>query len=113
VAQLEEEGSIQVLYAVDGAREPILAAVGELQFDVTAARLRDEYGVTAVFQRLGYESAWWAEGVSPRDHRVSWPSRDVLRTEDRNGRLVALFGSSWVRRYAQEQNPDVVFRPLG
>jgi peptide chain release factor 3 len=111
--QLEEEGAIQVLYAVDGARQPILAAVGELQLDVTAARLRDEYGVDAAVQRLSYESAWWVDGVSDGGKGVTWPTREVLRTEDRNGRLIALFGSDWVRRYAQEQNPGVIFRALG
>jgi hypothetical protein len=38
---------------------------------------------------------------------------DVLRTEDREGRLVALFGSDWVRRYAEEKNPGVAFRAMG
>ena len=50
LAQLEEEGAIQVLFSIDGAREPILAAVGDLQLDVTAARLRGEYGVEADVQ---------------------------------------------------------------
>ncbi len=111
--QLEEEGAIQVLHAIDGAREPILAAVGELQLDVTLARLRDEYGVDAVIERLGYESAFLVEGASDGGKRLSWPTRDAMRTEDRDGRLIALFGSDWVRRYAAEQNSGVVFRPLG
>ena len=84
--QLEEEGAIQVLYAVDGARQPILAAVGELQLDVTAARLRDEYGVDAAVERLGYESACWVDGVSDGGKSITWPTREVLRTEDREGR---------------------------
>jgi peptide chain release factor 3 len=41
--QLEEEGAIQILHAErTQRREPILAAVGELQFDVVVARLREE-----------------------------------------------------------------------
>jgi peptide chain release factor 3 len=112
LTQLEEEGAIQILFAIDGAREPILAAVGELQLDVTTARLRSEYGVDAIVDRLPYESALWVEGVQDRRNLV-WPTRDVLRAEDRDGRLVALFASDWVRRYAEEKNPGVVFRPLG
>lgn len=110
--QLEEEGAIQVLYAIDGTREPILAAVGELQLDVTLARLRGEYGVDAAIERLGYESACLVEGAADGGKRLNWPTRDALRTEDRNGRLVALFGSDWVRRYAADKNSGVVFRPL-
>jgi hypothetical protein len=37
----------------------------------------------------------------------------VLRTEDREGRLIALFASDWVRRFAEEKNPGVVFQPMG
>ncbi|MGH2617425.1 MAG: EF-Tu/IF-2/RF-3 family GTPase [Thermomicrobiales bacterium] len=113
LAQLEEEGAIQVLYAIDGAREPILAAVGDLQLDVTAARLRSEYGVETDVQRLPYEMALWVEGAAEGGKGLTWPTRDALRTEDREGRLVALFGSDWVRRYAEEKNPGVVFRAMG
>ena len=44
---------------------------------------------------------------------LNWPTRDALRTEDRDGRLVALFASDWVRRYTEEKNPGVVFRAMG
>ena len=113
LAQLEEEGAVQVLYAIDGAREPILAAVGELQLDVTAARLKSEYGVDADVQRLSYEMARWVEGAPEGGKGLNWPTRDALRTEDREGRLVALFASDWVRRYAEEKNPGVAFRAMG
>ena len=110
LAQLEEEGAIQVLFAIDGAREPILAAVGDLQLDVTAARLRSEYGVETDVHRLPYETALWVEGAAEGGKGLIWPTREALRAEDREGRLVALFGSDWVRRYAEEKNPGVVFR---
>jgi peptide chain release factor 3 len=113
LAQLEEEGAVQVLYAIDGAREPILAAVGDLQLDVTAARLKTEYGVDTDVQRLSYEMARWVDGAPDGGKGLTWPTRDALRTEDREGRLVALFGSDWVRRYAEEKNPGVVFRAMG
>jgi peptide chain release factor 3 len=113
LAQLEEEGAVQVLYAIDGAREPILAAVGDLQLDVTAARLKTEYGVDTDVQRLSYEMARWVDGAPDGGKGLTWPTRDALRTEDREGRLVALFGSDWVRRYAEEKNPGVTFRAMG
>jgi peptide chain release factor 3 len=113
LAQLEEEGAIQVLFSIDGAREPILAAVGDLQLDVTAARLRGEYGVETDVNRLPYETALWVEGAGDGGKGLNWPTRDALRTEDRDGRLVALFASDWVRRYTEEKNPGVVFRAMG
>ena len=112
LTQLEEEGAIQVLFSLDGAREPILAAVGELQLDVVVARLRSEYGVDATVTPLSFVSALAVEGVPERGGEMTWPTRDALRAEDRNGQLVALFGSDWARRYAEELNPGVSFQPL-
>ena len=46
IAQLREEGAIQVLYPFGQTRiEPILAAVGALQFEVVKFRLESEYNV--------------------------------------------------------------------
>ena len=67
VQQLQEEGVVQVLQTADGgAREPILAAVGRLQFDVVEARLLQEYGVKASVQPLGYTCAYRLE-LGPGD----------------------------------------------
>jgi peptide chain release factor 3 len=112
LVQLAEEGAIQVLYTLDGAREPILAAVGNLQLDVVVARLRGEYGVDTVVERLSYVAALALEsGDTPG--RTTLPSRDMLRVEDREGRVIGLFASDWARRYAEELNPGVRFVPLG
>ena len=47
VDQLEEEGVVQIFYSPDAVRrEPVVAAVGALQFDVLVSRLQAEYGVT-------------------------------------------------------------------
>jgi peptide chain release factor 3 len=113
LAQLEEEGAVQVLFPLDGAREPILAAVGELQLDVVVARLRAEYGVEAAVDRLPYVAAFAVEDAPEQGASMVWPTRDVLRTEDRDERLVGLFASEWARRLAEERNPGVRFRPLG
>ncbi len=112
LAQLEEEGAIQILFSLDGAREPILAAVGELQLDVVSARLRSEYGVEPVVSGLPYDHARLVERADQGPPLV-WPTRDALRTEDRAGRVVGLFASDWARRYAEEMNPEAEFRSLG
>ena len=43
-------------------REPILAAVGQLQFDVVQYRLKAEYGVTTRLQPLDYRMVLRVEG---------------------------------------------------
>ncbi|MEM7246737.1 MAG: peptide chain release factor 3 [Acidobacteriota bacterium] len=58
--QLAEEGAIQVFEDVSrGGRDPVLAAVGQLQFDVFSFRLESEYGVTVKLEPRDYVAARW------------------------------------------------------
>ena len=112
LAQLEEEGVMQVFLAPDHARrEPILAAVGELQFDVVVSRLQNEYGVTARVERLPYTCARWISGDPEKIARVYWPM-DTLRLVDRSGRSVMLFASERLLAYCMKENPDIQFRAI-
>ena len=114
VEQLEEEGVIGVLHALDRARgEPILAAVGDLQFDVVVARLRAEYGVETSTDRLPYTHARWITGDPAAVSGMRWTSRGVLRAVDRQGQPVALFSSVWELEYCVKENPEVRFHTLG
>jgi peptide chain release factor 3 len=58
--QLSEEGAAQVFRPLTG-NEVILGAVGVLQFDVVAFRLRDEYGVECRFDPVTINTARWVE----------------------------------------------------
>jgi len=110
--QLEEEGVMQVFFAPDQARrEPILGAVGELQFDVVAARLQSEYGVHTSVERLPFTCARWISGDPDAIARVYWPT-DTLRVADRQGRLVILFPSERLLAYCMEHHPSIHFRAL-
>ncbi|MBK8379399.1 MAG: hypothetical protein IPL14_16160 [Nitrospira sp.] len=56
--QLEEEGVMEIFYSPDHVRrEPVLAAVGELQLDVVMSRLENEYGVKTSVERLPHALA--------------------------------------------------------
>ncbi len=62
VSELSEEGAIQIMYSVDEAkRDPILGAVGQLQFEVVQFRLKNEYGVDTLLDPLPYSVARWVE----------------------------------------------------
>ena len=105
--QLQEEGVIQVLYAQDQMRrEPILAAVGQLQFDVVMARLQAEYNVEAVLDGMSYSEARWVVGAETDIAHMYLPSQS-LRARDHLGRTVILFSSAWDVKYAVEKNPSL------
>ncbi len=109
LSQIEEEGGIQLLYPLSGGRrEPILAAVGQLQYDVVRYRLEAEYNVATVIEPLNYQLARWVSG-DPVTLAALGDGRGRLRAEDRDGRTVLLFSSEWDLRYAEENSTGVTF----
>ena len=111
--QIEEEGAIQLFFPVaSGRREPILAAVGALQFDVVRYRLQAEYGVETVLEPLGYTAVRWVAG-EPTAIAAVGDGRGRMRAEDRDGRSAILFTTAWDLRYAEENAADVAFSATG
>jgi peptide chain release factor 3 len=66
LAQLGEEGAIQVFRPMAGGTL-LLGAVGNLQFDVVAHRLRHEYGCEARLAPARYTMARWVTADDPRE----------------------------------------------
>ena len=58
--QLAEEGSTQVFMPLNN-NDLIVGAVGNLQFDVVAYRLQDEYNVQAIYEPVNVYTAHWVE----------------------------------------------------
>jgi peptide chain release factor 3 len=108
--QLEEEGAMQVFVVHDGLRsEPILAVVGELQFEVLQSRLETEYGVETTITSLPYKLARWVDRDVDEVARMTLPSRARVAT-DSAGDAVVLFSSEWELEFAQKENPGVEFK---
>ena len=63
--QLGEEGATQVFRPLN-TNELILGAVGILQFDVVAWRLKEEYGVQCVYDAIPVTAARWVDCEDPR-----------------------------------------------
>jgi peptide chain release factor 3 len=112
VAQLEEEGAVQILRPVEAAtQEPILAAVGQLQFEVVQFRLSSEYGVETRLEPLPFMAARWVtEGwdALKRTDRLF----EVFTAQDRFERPVLLFRSDWHLRRVEENHPDLKLTPI-
>lgn len=112
VAQLEEEGTVQILRAVDAAtQEPILAAVGQLQFEVVQHRLNSEYGVETRLESLPFIAARWVSrgwDALRRSDRLF----DVFTAQDRFEQPVLLFKSDWHLRRTEERHADLGLSPV-
>jgi peptide chain release factor 3 len=107
LSQLTEEGAVQVFRPVVG-NDYILGAVGALQFDVTIARLKDEYGVDATYEAFEAQRARWIDGDSKMLDEFEKKNSTRL-ARDMEGNLTYLAPSEWQLNYMMEQWPDMVF----
>jgi peptide chain release factor 3 len=106
--QLSEEGAVQLFFDRRRLeRDPVLGAVGVLQFDVTQYRLKAEYGATVAFERLPYQCARWVEGDIDLD-RLDHPGSSIC-VLDVEGRPLVLFENEWYMKRAAEEHPKVKF----
>ncbi len=108
-----EEGAIQLLYPHYGgaSQEPVLAAVGELQFEVAQYRLKSEYGVETRLETLPYVAARWVgAGWAPLDGGLSYDT-DIFR--DRWGRPVLLFRSKWHLETVEQKETELKLQAVG
>ncbi|MFM7466099.1 MAG: EF-Tu/IF-2/RF-3 family GTPase, partial [Cyanobium sp.] len=107
VNELREEGAVQVLYDTDlSKRDPILAAVGQLQLEVVQYRLENEYGVKTRLEPLEFTVARWVSG--------GWPALDAIgrvfnckTVRDAWDRPVLLFRNSWNLQQLQDDHPSL------
>lgn len=105
IAQLDEEGVVQVLRDADsGDQAPVLAAVGPMQFEVVSYRLESEFGAAIELTPTSYRAARRTDEESSPALR-GMRGVDVLRRSD--GTLLALFESTyWLDRVVAE-NPEL------
>lgn len=107
--QLEIEGAMQVFHEVNAQRrDPILAVLGALQFDVVQARLENEYGVPTRLEMLPHRLARRVAGPPEQIERLPW-RYGALRTEDSSGQLVAIFQTRHEFDFFSKQYPELDF----
>jgi peptide chain release factor 3 len=112
LTQLCEEGTVQMFIDPKvGDQDPVLGAVGQLQFEVLTFRMRDEYGVEVRLRPQPFKHARWIRYRDGRKEKVD--SGKVKGTlsflEDRLHNLVGLFTSDFHLQWATDNNPDIVF----
>ncbi|HND48513.1 MAG TPA: peptide chain release factor 3, partial [Anaerolineales bacterium] len=107
--QLESEGAVQILYNVNAfKREPILAVVGQLQFDVVQARLESEYNVKTELERLNHSHLRWVLGED-KDIEALANRGDAILARDSRNAWAMLFQTPFLLKYYSEKNPNLKF----
>jgi len=107
VNELREEGAVQILYDTDESkRDPILAAVGQLQLEVVQYRLENEYGVQTRLEPLGFAVARWVVGGWPALEQVG-RIFNCKTVRDAWNRPVLLFKNDWNLNQLREDHPEL------
>ncbi len=109
LSQLMEEGAIQLFNSPQTAqRQNIMAAVGELQFDVVKFRLQSEYDTETEVRWLNYKVARWVIPKPGCKSELQLLSSSRLVTDQYNQQAV-LFLSDWEAQHCERQNPEWEF----
>lgn len=104
--QLADEGAVQLFREPDDIFvDPVLGAVGWLQFEVVQHRLKAEYSVQADLQRLPFTQARWVfgDGVDIKEIMRTGTVQCLYDVEERP---LLLFESDWMRRRFEDKHPD-------
>ena len=109
LAQLCEEGATQLFRPMRN-NDLILGAVGPLQFDVVAHRLRDEYKVECQFENVNVATARWVECDDPKKLSDFKRKAEDNLALDHGESLVYIAPTRVNLNLTEERWPDVVFR---
>jgi peptide chain release factor 3 len=107
--QLSEEGATQVFRPLLG-NDVILGAVGMLQFDVVAHRLKHEYGVESSYDVVDVITARWVD-CEDADELKKFRTKNIDRLAvDSGGNLAYLAPTLVNLNLAAQRWPEVSFR---
>ncbi|CAG37548.1 peptide chain release factor 3 [Desulfotalea psychrophila] len=106
--QLAEEGAIQVFRPIIGA-DYIMGAVGVLQFEVTMARLKNEYSVDAIYEPISYQAARWVSCEDKKALAEFEKKNQSTLARDSEGFLTHLAQSDWMLNFFMEKWPNIDF----
>ena len=107
--QLSEEGSTQVFMPQRNS-DLIVGAVGTLQFDVVAYRLKDEYKVEALYEPINVYTARWVDCDDPKKFEEFKRKCAENLALDGGGHLTYLAPTRVNLALTEERHPEVRFR---
>ena len=107
--ELGEEGAIQVFETLSGG-SLLLGAVGELQFEVVAARLKSEYKVDALYDPSSIHTARWLSFSDETTRRNFEREQAGSMATDVDDNPVFLAANKYNLQITMERWPKVDFR---
>jgi peptide chain release factor 3 len=109
IAALQEEGAIQILWLTEAeTRYPILAAVGQLQFEVVQFRLQSEYNVSTSIRPYEIKKALWVQDGWPALNAANRERCNFSVAADKDDQPVLFFKENWDLNVFREKNPTLV-----
>jgi peptide chain release factor 3 len=109
LTQLSEEGAVQVFFPLKN-NDVILGAIGTLQFDVVAHRLKHEYGVECSYDVISIATARWTSAATERELDKFRDKAYENLGLDGAGFLTYLAPTRVNLQLAQERHPEIKFR---
>ncbi len=106
--QLAEEGAVQIFRPLLGS-DYIMGAVGVLQFEVTVARLKNEYGVEAIYEPVDYQAARWVNCSDTKKLEDFESKNKGSLARDSEGFLTHLAQNEWMLNFFMDKWPDIEF----
>jgi peptide chain release factor 3 len=106
--QLSEEGATQVFRPLR-TNDLVLGAIGILQFDVVAYRLRHEYGVDSAYESVDVTTARWVTCPNSRMLEEFIRKNEARLGHDSGGNLTYLAPTMVNLNLARERWPEVAF----
>ena len=110
LVQLSVEGATQFFKPQLG-NELVLGAVGVLQFDVVAYRLKHEYNVDASFENVNVHTARWVRCEDPKMLQDFENQLGTNLARDAADQLVYLAPTRVNLQLTEERWPDIEFAP--
>ena len=104
IEQLVQEGAIQY-YKTVHTNQPILGAVGQLQFEVFEHRMKHEYNTDIVMEPIGKKIARWVENQDDIKDVMSTSRSNLVL--DRYDNKVFLFENEFATRWFNEKYPEI------
>ena len=109
--EMAEEGVVQLFQPLDGM-QPIVGVIGNLQLDVLADRLGDEYGLPITYEPAPCDAARWITSEDPVALEQFIASNRSSVATDLDGDHVFLAASVFNLTWTQDKNPKIAFADI-